>query len=412
MFARMLFKSFSKRKSRIAIAIVSVILGSSIASALLSTSLEINDKVSYEFRKFGSNILVVPKSDTIDVGIGNIGIGSITEQKYINETDLYKIKQITNFSANVLGFAPFLYQVVDINKNNQSQKVILAGTWFDKEVKEVVIEGKIWRTGIKRIATWWSVEGEWVEDNRSEDALIGINVAEKMNLKIGDKFNVKYKIEEINLTIEKNFTVKGILTTGNYEDNEIFTTLDIAQNLTLRENKVHTVQVSGLCNNCPAETIAWEIEQKIPNVKSTAIKQLANAEANIMKKLEEMMLLIVVATLSASALGVMTTMTTSVIERRKEIGLMKAIGAENKKVALLFLTEATLIGIIGGILGYLIGLFLAQFIGQSVFNSSISPRLIVVPIAIGISVGVSLLASALPVRRAIKIEPAIVLRGE
>ena len=59
----------------------------------------------------------------------------------------------------------------------------------------------------------------------------------------------------------------------------------------------------------------------------------------------------------------MTTMITSVIERQKEIGLMKSVGAENKKIISLFLSEATIIGVIGGILGYIIGIILAQFIG-------------------------------------------------
>jgi putative ABC transport system permease protein len=105
-------------------------------------------------------------------------------------------------------------------------------------------------------------------------------------------------------------------------------------------------------------------------------------------------------------------MTTSVIERRKEIGLMKSIGAQNQKIVTLFLLETIFIGIIGGILGYMIGVILSQFIGISVFSTTISPQVIVIPFVLGISIGVSLLASILPVRKAIKVEPAIVLRGE
>jgi len=142
------------------------------------------------------------------------------------------------------------------------------------------------------------------------------------------------------------------------------------------------------------------------------VKQLVSAEMNILGKIEDMMFLVTIVALLASALGVMTTMTTSVIERRKEIGLMKSIGANNKKIMALFLSEATLIGIIGGILGYGVGFILSQFIGMSVFNTSISLKVEVMPIVIGISIGVSLLASILPVHKAVNVEPAIVLRGE
>jgi putative ABC transport system permease protein len=137
-----------------------------------------------------------------------------------------------------------------------------------------------------------------------------------------------------------------------------------------------------------------------------------SVEMDVLNKIQNMMFLITIVALIASALGVMTTMITSVIERQKEIGLMKSIGAENKRIITLFLSEATIIGVIGGILGYLIGIILAQFIGLSVFKMSITPRFEVIPIVIMISFGIVLLASILPVRRAVKVEPAIVLRGE
>jgi len=103
---------------------------------------------------------------------------------------------------------------------------------------------------------------------------------------------------------------------------------------------------------------------------------------------------------------------TTVMERRKEIGLMKAIGAENTKIASIFLVESTITGAAGGLLGYLLGNILAQYIARSVFSTPIPPALIVLPVTLGISLFITVLASALPVRRAIQIEPAIVLKGE
>jgi putative ABC transport system permease protein len=77
MFFRILGKSILKRKSRIAIAIIAVIMGAATTTALLSVSLDVNEKVSYEFRKYGANLVVVPKSDTIDVGFPGVNIGSV-----------------------------------------------------------------------------------------------------------------------------------------------------------------------------------------------------------------------------------------------------------------------------------------------------------------------------------------------
>lgn len=418
MFFRILGKSIIKRKSRIAIAIITVIIGAATTTALLSVSLDVNEKVSYEFRKYGANLVVVPKSDTIEVGFPGVNFGSVTEQRYIYEGDLWKIKTIY-WRNNVLGFAPFLYQVVTAGEGLSEQQVILTGTYFNKDVKILEpyspYDKTIFQTGIQQISPWWEVKGNWITDqNDTISSMIGTVVAEKLNLNIGDTFMIRYK-ENYDDTINEticNLTVTGIFETGGNEDNQIFVNLQVAQNLTGRIGKVHTVQVSALCTACPVDTFATEIEEKIPNVEGRTVKQLVSTEMEVLNKIQNMMFLITIVALIAAALGVMTTMITTVIERQKEIGLMKSVGAENKRIITLFLSEATIIGVIGGILGYLIGIILAQFIGLSVFAMSITPRLEVIPIVILISIGIVLLASILPVRRAVKVEPAIVLRGE
>ena len=140
-------------------------MGASIPSAMLNVSLDINEKIGTEFRKFGANLLVVPESDTINVGIGDISLSSVTNQQYINETDIYKIKTI-NWSKNILGYAPFLYQVIMVKSisTNEEQQAVLTGTWFEKNTT-LEGEGGIFRTGVRSINSWWwSVEGEWSED--------------------------------------------------------------------------------------------------------------------------------------------------------------------------------------------------------------------------------------------------------
>jgi len=418
MFFRILGKSILKRKSRIAIAVIAVVIGAATTTALLSVSLDVNEKVSYEFRKYGANLVVVPKSDTIEVGFPGVNIGSVTEQQYIYEGDLWKIKTIY-WRNNVLGFAPFLYQVVTVGEGINEQQVILTGTYFNKDVKILEpyspYDNPVFQTGIQKISPWWDVKGEWITDqNDTTSSMIGSEVAEKLDLNIGDTFMIRYK-ENYGDTINEtsyNLTVIGIIETEGNEDNQIFVNLPVAQMLTGRIEKVHTVQVSALCTACPVDTFAAEIEEKMPYVEGKTVKQLVSVEMDVLNKIQNMMFLITIVALIASALGVMTTMITSVIERQKEIGLMKSIGAENKRIITLFLSEATIIGVIGGILGYLIGIIIAQFIGLSVFTMSITPRLEVIPIVIMISICIVLLASILPVRRAINVEPAIVLRGE
>lgn len=391
MLKRILKKSISRRKSRIAIAVIAVMIGASIAGALLTVSLNIRDKVGNEFRQYGANILLVPKTSSVSVTIGDVDYGSVTEQKYIAESDLSKIDEIY-WSKNILGYAPYLYSIVE----TEGHKVVLTGVWFDQ---------------VQLISPWWDLEGKWIEDRSdTENAIIGTTVSKVLGLGIGDAFTIRYN-DTRNESVH-TLTVAGVVSTGSSEDDQIFVNLDLAQAITNRMDKVSTVQVSALCTTCPVDVIAGEIEGNITYVEAKSVKQMVSAEMSILSKIESMMLLVTGVALLASALGVMTTMTASVIERTKEIGLMKAIGADNRRIATLFLSEALLIGLVGGLLGYLVGIGVAQFIGMSVFGSTMTPVLTIVPVVVGLSIGVALLASALPVRTALNVEPARVLRGD
>ncbi len=409
MFLRIISKSLSKRKGRIIIAVLAVVMGVSIPAAMFTVSLDINHKIGLEFRKFGANLLIVPESDTIPVGIGDISLSSVSNQQYINETDIYKIKTI-NWSKNIQGYAPFLYEVISAQAKGQEQQVVLTGTWFEKNT--TLLDGTTFTTGVRRINSWWwDVEGEWINDTQSTDSLsvecmVGRSVADKMNLEIGNKITIDFQNKR-QLEIE----VKGIITTGGTEDNHIFTSLETAQNFTEHDNAIHTVQVSALCTGCPIEEIAAEIEIKLDNVEAKTILQMTNTEMSVLNTVETMMMLVTFVALLATILGVSSTMTTSILDRKTEIGLMMSLGAENLKIISLFLTESLLIGTIGGSIGFSFGIIGAQFVSLIVFNSLVTPQIVVLPLIIGISTVVSLIAAIIPIKSALRIDPVTVLRN-
>lgn len=404
MLFRILRKSLSKRKTRVAIAIISVIMGAAMASALLTVSWQVREKVAQELTKFGPNMVVVPETEELTVEVGGIPLSKIGETKYISESNAKMIRDLDkdDFGDKVLGNPnknAFLYSLVNISNGNVHNEIILGGTWFEE---------------LQKINRWWDIKGSYPKDNSS--IVIGETAAKKLNIAVEDIVLIEYTENIITENGEyiyynsKEFKVVGIVSTGGEDDKRIFADLDAVQNLTNKENKVNIMHISAVCNSCPVEDIADIIEERIPDIQVTTVKQVEKATMEILEEINTMMFLITVVALLASALGVMTTMTTSVVERTKEIGMMKAIGAEDSKVATLFLTEAVIIGLVGGIIGYIIGSMLAQYIGESVFQSPINPVLLVLPIIIGIAVGITILSSILPVRRAIKIEPAEVIR--
>ena len=102
----------------------------------------------------------------------------------------------------------------------------------------------------------------------------------------------------------------------------------------------------------------------------------------------------------------------SVLERRKEIGLRKAMGASNASIVAEFMGEGLVLGAAGGIAGALLGFVFAQAVSMNVFNSSITLMPWLIPVTMIASVIVTGLACMIPIRSATEVDPALVLKGE
>jgi len=209
----------------------------------------------------------------------------------------------------------------------------------------------------------------------------------------------------------KEFSVAGVAEVGGSEDNQVFIELRTAQLLSGRSGQVDLVQVRASTENRPLAEIAAELEKNL-HVKARVVSQIAEAEETVLFKIELLMALITLLTILASGVAVFSTLTSSILERVKEIGLMKALGAKNSRIAVIFLAEAWAIGLVGGLLGNIIGLGMAQAIAKSVFDSYLSPQIPVIPITIAAALAVATIAALGPVRKALTVDPVVTLRGE
>ena len=145
----------------------------------------------------------------------------------------------------------------------------------------------------------------------------------------------------------------------------------------------------------------------IQNSVARPVRQIAESEGRILDKTQLLMLLITVLSLLSATMGVSNLVSANIMERSRELGLLKAIGATDRSVVILVLTEIFMAGLIGGVAGYFAGLGFAQIIGHAVFGSGIAVNMMVIPLLI-----VLLLLGSLPaIRSLLGLHPAIVLHG-
>jgi putative ABC transport system permease protein len=154
------------------------------------------------------------------------------------------------------------------------------------------------------------------------------------------------------------------------------------------------------------------LQQVFPGIEARPIRRVAESEGRILTRIGALMWLVTLAALVAAGLAVGATSATTVLERRTEVGLMKALGAGNGLVVAFFLAEQLLLALVGGGLGYALGALLARMLGESVFGVPATERLIVLPVILALAALVALAGSLLPLRRAARFDPAPILRGE
>lgn len=430
MFFRMLAKAFTVGFKGKILLIVTIAFGASLATAMLNVSLDVGDKMNRELKTYGANLQVVPKMDALPAEIDGVDFNPLADREFIPEEELPKLKTIF-WAYNIVAFTPYLEATANVAKVNHPVAVV--GTWFAKDLD--LPTGERINTGIRQLKTWWQVDGEWVEDEDSNTALVGTALAGQLGLVPGQILEVNVEVNGASKSLPLKVT--GILSGGGTDDDKIFVSLRTLQQTTGLSGKVGRVEVSALTTPenelarraalnpdrlsakdyetwyCTAyvSAIAYQIEKALPGTEAKVIRQVAESEGMILTKIQLLMFILTAAALISSGLGISGLMTTKVLERSKEIGLMKALGAQNPAVLLLFVMEAVISGVAGGLLGYGAGLGFAHIIDRTVFDAALTFKGLVLPLVLLLSVLLTLAGSFSAMRMVIRLQPANVMRG-
>lgn len=340
MLLRILRERLVRRRGRVLAAITAILIGAAVSSSFIDISLDISQKMSSELRSYGANILVEPKVQNFSLQFGGVDYTPVMERSYIDVEHLGRIKTIF-WKHNIVGFTPYLYGTVDV----AGQNAVMAGVWFDKEVeipgaRKTLPNGTLFEnnretivTGVKTVEPWWQIRGEWVLDGSEGKAMLGESLARVLGIKIGDEIAVGSGGRK------EMFRVQGIVTTGGFEDQQILVPLKEAQRILGTPKVADKVLVSALVKPddemarkprdlMTAEefemwycspyigAVTYQIEEVIEGSVAKPIRQISENEGKILGQMQLILFLTTIAALSASALGVASTMITTVFERR------------------------------------------------------------------------------------------------
>ncbi len=371
LYKRMVWHALTRRPSRLLVALLAVAIGSAVLAGLVTVYIDIPRQMGREFRSYGANLVLTPSGNS----------------QTLPEQDLAAAVALVP-PDKLVGVAPYLYGRVRVKE----QPLLVAGTIFEQ---------------VRKASPYWQVQGNWPGENAGE-ALVGAGVAERLHLEPG---------QEITLVAgdtgrEKRVIVTGIVKTGGGEENLVFVDLPLLQGLLGLAGRVSLAQVSIMATGGELDMLGQGLAAKYPGLAARPVQRIARSEDIVLGKIRALVYLVTVVILFLTLLCVATTMIAVVTERRKEIGLKKALGADNRSIMLEFLGESLALGALGGLLGTGLGFLFARAVGLSIFGRAIAFQPALAPLALLASGAVCGLACLVPVKMATRVEPAEVLRGE
>lgn len=386
MFLKMITASLMRRRSRMLVALLAIAVGGTILSGLVTIYRDVPRQMGAQMRNYGANMIFVPAEADTKLNLELIN-------KAVSYID----------SENLVGVTPYRYETVRIHE----QPVMVAATNFE---------------GAKATSPYWLIDGEWPVN--SHEMLVGQNIAEQLGLKAETTVSVVYTSADADPNVPNfgtDIKIAGILETGGSEEDYVYMSLDEMAELTGESNDIEKVGESGRIDLAELSISASgselsdyieKIESNVSEVSPRLVKRVTASETAVLTKLQSLVLLVTIVVLILTMICVATTMNAVVTERRKEIGLRKALGASDRSIVAEFMGEGLLLGLVGGILGVILGFAFAQYVSRSVFSSSITLQPALVPVTILVSILVTGLACYFPVRSATEVDPALVLKGE
>lgn len=374
----LVWRSLMYRKGRSLLLVLVLGLASALVAALAVISDAAGKQVAEEVRKYGANIVVVPNSGRVMVGTGGLSFGAVEAAAYLSEDQVRWALERRRDS--LAGFVFFLKAVLPVKERDMA----VQGADFEQ---------------IKRLFPWWQLAGRWPEPG---EAMIGVDLARRLGIKTGDTVRIG----------DRERTVAALLTTGGDEDDIALVHLqDLQQQLGL-EDRISEARVLAVQGEGKVAKTAASLSQELPAAQVRELRQVAATSETLLAKVELLMFLVTMVVLISCAGSVAGTMSTTVLERRKEIGLLKAMGASRLGVLIIFASEALTFSIAGGVAGFLAGIGLAAAVLATAFDGGGAWAPQFFPLSLGVSLFLALLGSLGPLLSVYRLDPVESLRGE
>jgi len=393
--ARELFQ----RNNQLISSLIAVSLGIAVMVAIQSTTHYSEKAVAGELDALGANILILAKDATVQDYYS-----ADFQESYVSVLTNSGLQGIDNLS-------PKLSIPVELGGRNATLTGILPRNEFKSKAIWQGVLGVFSRPQncgiIAKIPgitdTSMTVVRRRVIDDLAVDAmLVGADIASALSVKAGDSLTVR----------GKRFVAEAILPiTGTVDDGRLFAHLHTVQKLAGKDSVLHSIEIVGCCSAISTGLIQ-QINKLLPDAKVVTISQIVSTQIRANTVMKRISLIMLVVILVVGGASIANYMFANVYERRREIGIYMALGANSPWILKLFLLKALIIGIAGGTIGYALGSVLAMALGPRIAGVAVFPLPVYALYSVAVSTAIALAASAIPAISATRVDPSLIMKDD
>ncbi len=392
-FWRLCLRSLQVKRPQAALGIGSLMVGAAVCSLLLNLYGGVQRKMTESFSAFGANIILTSRE---------VAAHSSDLPTVMPEPSPQRLEALRREHPSILT-VPVLYVIMRLNSPAADSRL--------PEGKEVVAVGTTLE-GISAMNPNWHFQ---TLNQRPEprDCAVGIHLAEAMQFHPGDSLQLQMLETGSghDQSAQETFRIATIVSTGASEDDQVFVPLAALQQMAGLQGKVSAMELRVPGDVKAIESAVRQLAKLFPEMDARPVRQIVYSEAKVLGTVSRLMLALTILILTIIALCVASTMTAIVLERRKDIAVMKALGASNRAVMELFVSEGVALGLIGGLAGFFLGALFAREIALRLFDVALAPSWWVFPVVCLSTIILAVVATLFPVRVVRRIQPAVVLKG-
>jgi putative ABC transport system permease protein len=397
MFWRIVRRLLGANRGRFFVILLALGAGAAVTAALLNLQVDAKHRITDEFRAFGANVFLTPRDSN-----------SNALQPGERTLDATVYERIPRSHGYDVAAAELLYGIVQVSPWDVRSRVADARRATSAVLVGYQLSGndlgEIFPSTILAEPQGRVLMG--VEPGiRVSSCELGEQLATRLGVQIQQFVQLQANGSNVVCYIGR------IRRFGGPEDGQILMWLDAAQELLRQPGRLTAIALRVAGNPGSVQQYLATLQSSLPDVEVRPIRQFTEGEAKIYYRISGLLNVTVAIVLLLTGLCVMAAMTNVAMERKNDVGLMKAIGGATRRVLRLFMMEAALLGLAGGVIGAAAGIFLSIWLGKQVFGVAAQPRLIVYPVSVALTTIVAIL-SAYPLRRLASVRPASVFRGE